>query len=370
MGERTGRERAVDDLDLSPRRRPGFTVHVDLCTWDLTVFRVDPAGGGRSVFVARREDEVRDFLRRLDAGRRDADLLAALARPPRRRLARPPRPRRDLRLGVEHEYRVHGPDGPVDFRAVVDGLDLGVRADPTDPHAQRGRWGGVVTADGAEAEVATPPVLAGPGATAEVAALARRGRDALRAALGEDHRLEGYSTHLNVSAPRRGDRRLAMLFATVFAPSLMLLLDRTTSPGLLVRPRPGRLELGGEFCEGEDLEVALVFALGAVRAAHGLPGRAARRLAVDVTLEPARERYGWYVDRRAVGADLYERGRGTPLSRTRSGQVVTAGRHLEQTWALARDRLDGLVGDDLLARVDTVVHGTGALPRGQEGTAS
>ncbi|WP_377645329.1 hypothetical protein [Oryzobacter terrae] len=374
MGEHTRPGPAGQALDLAPRRRGGFTVTVDLCTWDLTVFRVHPDAGGRPVFVARREDEVRDFLRDLDAGRRDADLLAALARPPRRRLARPPRPRRDLRLGVEHEYRLHGPEGRVDVRGVIDGLDLGVRADPTDPHAQRGPWGGVVTADGAEAEVATPPVVAGPGAAADVVELARRGRDTLErslaAALGGGHHLEGYSTHLNVSAPRWGDRGLATTFATVFAPALMLLLDRPTSPGLLVRPRPGRLELGGEFCDGEELEVALVFALGAVLACRGRQGRAARRLAVDLALQPARERYGWYVDRRSVGADLYEGGRGTALSRRGSGEVVTAGRHLEQAWALARARLAPLVGDDELARVDAVVGGTAPLPRPQEGEAS
>lgn len=370
MGERTGPDPDVEGLDLRARRRPGFTVSVDLCTWDLTVFRVEPATGGRPVFVARREDEVRAFLRDLDSGHRDADLLAALARPPRRRLARPPRRRRDLRLGVEHEYRVHGPDGRVDFREVVGNLDLGIRADPTDPRAQRGPWGGVVTADGAEAEVATPPVVVGVGAAAAVVALARSGRGVLETALGDGHQLEGYSTHLNVSAPRRGDRRLATLFATVFAPAVMLLLDRPTSPGLLVRPRPGRLELGGEFCDGDELEVALTFALGGVLACRGRHGVSARRLALDVDLEPARERYGWYVDRRAAGHDLYALGRGTPLSRTRSGEVVTAGRHLEQTWGLARARLGGLVGAEELARVDAVVGSADPLPRPQEGDAS
>jgi hypothetical protein len=35
-----------------------------------------------------------------------------------------------------------------------------------------------------------------------------------------------------------------------FAPALMFLLDAATSPGLLVRPRHGRLEFGGEYAEG------------------------------------------------------------------------------------------------------------------------
>jgi hypothetical protein len=369
VGEHTGPDLSGYELDLRPRQRPGFSVRVHLCTWDLVVLRVDPAEGGRPVFVVKDEDDVRTFLRELDSGRRDLDLATALRRPPWRRLQRPPRRRSGARLGVEHEYRVHGPEGLLDVRDVVDDLDLGVRADPTDPHAQRGAWGGVVTADGAEAEVATPPVAVAPGAVADVVALAARGRGILAAALGEDHHLEGYSTHLNVSAPRRGDVRLATRFATTFAPSLMLLLDRTTSPGLLVRPRPGRLELGGEFADGVDLEVALTFALGAVLASGGRR-REVARLRVEVGLERAVERYGWYVDRAAFGCDLYDLGRDAPLRLHGSRTTVTAGTHLERSWAIARDRLTGTLGPDELARVDAVVGGAAALPRRHDGVES
>lgn len=371
MAERTRADVASFALDLRPREREGFSVAVHLCTWDLVVFRVDPDGGGPPVFVARSEHDVRDFLRDLDRGARDAELLAALRRRPRARLTRRPRRAHALRLGVEHEYRVHGPGGIVDVRTVIDGLDLGVRADPTDPHAQRGTWGGIVTADGAEAEVATPPVLVGPGAVARVADLAMLGRAHLAAALGVDHRLEGYSTHLNVSASRHGERSRAALFARTFAPALMLLLDRPTSPGLLVRPRPGRLELGGEYADGGDLEVALLFALGATLAlGSARDRRSCRALTLDLVAEPARERYGWYVDRRAAGPDLYALGRDTPLRRSATGVIVTAGRHLEDAWAVARARLVGLLPDEELVRVDDVVGGTPFLPRPQDGVAS
>lgn len=380
MGDRTRPDLSGYALDLRPRARPGFSVRPHLCTWDLVVLRVEAVGGGSPVFVAKDDGGVRDFLRDLDAGRLDADLLAALRRPPRRRLGRPPRrrlgrgPRRGSgrRLGIEHEYRVHGADGPIDVRDHLDDLDLGVRADPTDPHAQRGPWGGVVTADGAEAEVATPPVTVAPGAVAEVAGLAAAGRDVLAEALGHGHRLEGYSTHLNVSAPRRGDVRLATRFATTFAPPLMLLLDRTTSPGLLVRPRPGRLELGGEFADGADLEVALTFALGAVlaSAARGRGRRQVTGLRVEVDLEPARERFGWYVDRSAVGCDLYALGRTAPLRLVAAGGSITAGEHLERTWELARARLVGVLDDEAIGLVDDVVTGSAPLPRPQDGVAS
>ncbi len=92
---------------------------------------------------------------------------------------------------MEHESAVRGPDGPVDFRTVVDTLDLGVRADPRTPTRKRCPWGGVVTADGMEAEVATPPVDIAPGVAAQVVALAEKGRSVLEEALGDGHALEG-----------------------------------------------------------------------------------------------------------------------------------------------------------------------------------
>lgn len=357
-------------VDLRPRVRPGFTVSAHLCTWDLVVLRVDGDASVSPVFVAKAHHELRAFFEDLDAGRRDADLAASLRRPPRRSLRRPPRRPHLDRAGVEHEFSVRGPDGPVDFRTVVDALDLGVRADPTDPHAQRCPWGGVVTADGAEAEVATPPVDISPGAAAQVVALARKGRSVLEEALGDGYALEGYSTHLNISAPRRGDRILARRFATVFAPSLMLLLDRPHSPGLLVRPRPGRLELGGEFADGTHLQVALTFAIGAVLAATHMGRRGSRELMVEVDLREAVQRYGYYVDRRAVGCDLYELGRSAPLTVAGSGARRSAGDHLDLTWGVARGALAGLVGDDDLSAVDAVVGGSTPLPHPQEGTAS
>lgn len=370
----TGPDLSAYAVDLRPRHRSGFVAAVALCTWDLVVFRVDAVAGGSPVFVAKASDRVPGFLQDLDDGALDADLVQMLRRPPRRMLVRAPRRRRPLRVGVEHEYVVRTVSGILDFRTVVSDLSFGVRADPMDPLAQRCPWGGVVTADGREAEIATPPVVLSPGAPATVRALADTGRSTLEAILeempGSDATLEGYSTHVNVSARRRGDRTLATRFASVFAVPLMLLLDRPTSPGLLVRPRPGRLELGGEYCEGEALEVALTFAVGAVLACRGLPWRQARELELDVTLVPAVERFGWFVGRSAAGVDLYGLGREAPLSRSRSGSAVTAGHQLEQTWAIARRTLAGRFGSCDLAKVDAVVAGPSPLPRPQDGVAS
>ncbi len=55
-------------------------------------------------------------------------------------------------------------------------------------------------------------------------------------------------------------------------------------------------------------------------------------------MEPAIERYGWYVDRGAVGEDLYGRGRSTRLP-LEAGGSITAQHHLEAAWDAARAAL-------------------------------
>ncbi len=76
-------------------------------------------------------------------------------------------------IGVEHEYQVFGADGrQVDFRALIHSLEWdGLRLDPGDPNAYRLRAGLVVTADGMEAETASPPVETATGFADEVVGL-------------------------------------------------------------------------------------------------------------------------------------------------------------------------------------------------------
>lgn len=56
----------------------------------------------------------------------------------------------------------------------------------------------------------------------------------------------------------------------------MLLLDRASSSGIYLRPRPGRLEICGEFADGVRLRAVSAFVAGSVRAtARGLGGERA-----------------------------------------------------------------------------------------------
>jgi hypothetical protein len=113
----------------------------------------------------------------------------------------------DRWVGVEHEFETRRDDAPVDFRQHVTGLAVGrPHFDPGDPCARRLDWGGVITADGREAEIATPPRSAGPGSSTTLELDTRRATEELRAALAATApgvELKGYSTHLSVECDDR-----------------------------------------------------------------------------------------------------------------------------------------------------------------------
>ena len=144
-----------------------------------------------------------------------------------------------------------------------------------------------------------------------------------------DHQLIGYSTHISVSWTVRRDDLLARTWARVFAPVLMLMLDQPTSPGLVVRPRPGRLELCGDYAIDDQLAAALAFAAASVRTVQRIPRHELRKWFVEMSLQPSLDRYGWYIDRMAFsGSDMYRLGRSTPLQR--HGGTVSAGQHFDE----------------------------------------
>jgi hypothetical protein len=271
-------------------------------------------------------------------------------------------------LGLELEFSVRSARGSrVHFGSLIHRLALdGTALDPGDPNAYWCSWGGVITSDGAEAEIATPPVRARPGFAARLEAWAHTGEAELRRAVPRGVELDGYSAHFSAAMPARLNDRVSRLYAETFAAGLMLLMDRADSPGLLVRPRPGRTELCGEFIKDEPLAAAAAFAAGSTRAcAAAVRRRSARtaRTALPPRLEvrPARavHRYGWYVDRAAFGTDLHAASRRALLRRA-SGGTICAQSHLELAWAAARQALaDDAAAPDLQAAEAMV---TGSLP--------
>lgn len=264
-------------------------------------------------------------------------------------------------VGVEREYAVERDGAPVDARSLLPTVaGLGRALDPGDARARRGPWGGAVTADGRHAEVATPPVTLGPGCTHHALALAAGGAAHLSVRLPVGYTLVGYSTHVSVEVPDRHVVAVARLVARRLALPLMLLLDRADSPGLLVRPRPGRLEIGGEFAAGEQLRAAMAMAIGITLLAERRCHLAGRLMPLAGTprarTERAVERFGWYVDRKAFGHDLYRDGRATVIGRT------TAGDALARTWGAARPFAADVLAADEVALVDDAVAGRAPLP--------
>jgi len=268
-------------------------------------------------------------------------------------------------VGLEHEYQVFRRGAQLDFRELIDSFGLGVRfLDPSDPNAYHLPSGAMLTCDYREAEIATPPVRCGPGFAREVEGRARAERGALELLLAPGTELVGYSTHVSISMADALTEQAALLYARTFAPALMLLLNGTASPGLLVRPRPGRLELCGEFIEGERLRAVLTFALGsALACAAAVDGLAGSEVPPEVRLriDPAYERYGWYIDRRGAGADLHVLGRRTPLPLAEGG-VIDAQIHLERAWRAARRALGRAISRDDADPVERMVSGIVSLP--------
>ncbi len=267
-------------------------------------------------------------------------------------------------LGVEHEYFVGRGDDAVDFRFVVHGLDLGRRwLDPGDTDAYRLPTGVMVTADGPEAEIALPPLYCTPGFARRAAHLSSMARRELFDPMAPNMTFRGFSTHLSVSG-EIGDA-FALRWAGIFAPGLMLLMARPDSPGLLVRPRPGRLEIGGEYVVGKQLRIAALYMVGSVRAclASSNPTDLPESISMDLLPDP--HRFGWMVPRAGFGLDLYEFGRDAEL-KLESGSMTTAQTQLAACWKVAGATLGDDAGGADLREVDDVVYGEDPLPLRQE----
>jgi hypothetical protein len=258
-------------------------------------------------------------------------------------------------VGLEHEYRLAN-DESVDFRTLIHNLGLAnPRLDTSDLNAYRLSCGALLTRDGREAELALPPTSQEAGFTCLVEARQRTALAQLKQFLPAEMHTQGYSTHISVSMDPKYGERLALLFARTFAPALMLLMDKRDSPGLLIRPRPKRIEFGGEYVAGLRLRAALAMAVGSVRAC--LSEKHSPMLALRLMLDD--HRYGWYVDRHAFGPDLYREGRRTRL-RLADGGSITAQEQLEASWSIAREALSEFASDADLLSADQMV--TGSLP--------
>lgn len=243
-----------------------------------------------------------------------------------------------------------------------------LRLDPGDPNAIRLPSGMALTADEREAEVASPPVPMRRGFVTEIGAWSEHGAMALRGLLPPAVSIEGASTHLSFSIDDSKADSIVELYTRRFAPSLMLLAERPDSHGVMVRPRPGRLELCTEFAGGERLAQVTAFAAASVQACARAvgPGRADELPpAVSGGFRHPHQRAGVEIRRTAFGPDLHTEGRAAVLELAGGGQM-TAGAHLRQAWGAIRRHADGLCDRRLLSALDRLAAGPEPLPRAAE----
>jgi hypothetical protein len=204
------------------------------------------------------------------------------------------------RVGVEHELQLWRGHEQVDFRQWIATLAGTIRPlDPGDPRARRLPSGVAVTADGREAELATPPLPVDDGAADRTDQLLRTERTELRdraAAYGVDG-VTGFSTHLNVSVPDDEVVAIGHRLARTCLTSLAALTEPPGSMGVFVRPRRGRLEVGCDYVEGWRLIAALELLTACV---EGLASGSSGPTGPAPRLMPSREKFGWFLSPQQV----------------------------------------------------------------------
>ena len=216
-------------------------------------------------------------------------------------------------VGVEHEYAVHLGGRPVDFRRIIHDVaatDPRVRLEPAQGY--RLPEGSLLSTDGWYAEVATPPESLDERAPTRLANGAFDAQERLRRlveryarGLGLEFELTGYSTHLSAhTTPARPARSFARPAARAAGPLFLALMARPESNGILVRPRPRRLEIAGDYVEEPDvLRAALTLLVATVLSfqERPLPSDALAEID-DGVLRPSRIRSGVRVSPRALVA--------------------------------------------------------------------
>lgn len=228
---------------------------------------------------------------------------------------------------------------PVDFRPLLEALVPHiVPLDPADPRARRLPSGLALTADGWEAELVTPALPSHQRAwqaAADMVAEERRRLESELSAHLDEPRTQGFSTHINVSVDDAEVVEVAREFARRCAPAVMAVTELPDSPGLLVRARRGRLEVGTEYVDGARLVAAVAAVTEGVQALRS-PER--RPPVVVRELQPAREKFGWFVP--AHGRSRLPLGELAPVRAADSAgveppaaQVDTRARLVQGTWA-------------------------------------
>ncbi|HLF71389.1 MAG TPA: hypothetical protein VI759_04490, partial [Dehalococcoidia bacterium] len=221
----------------------------------------------------------------------------------------------------------------------------------------------VITCDDAEAELACPPLPLAPGFVAQIAAWSGAATSQLRAVLPNDVAIEGYSTHLSAAMPHELDDAAIEAYARRFGLALLRGFDLPGAYGIYLRPRPGRLELCGDYIDGERLAAVAALFAGSVRSFWG-DGAAVP--ALDLQMTRATGRPGVYIGKRAAfGFDAMAPGRKVELP-LEGGGSIPVDAQLRLAGQAASSALDGIATAEDLDAARRLIAGeslNGAVPR-------
>lgn len=272
-----------------------------------------------------------------------------------------------MTLGVEQEFELFDRGRQLDFRTEFPRLIRRAASIPfrNCESAALVEAGYMLCCDGRDAEFATAPIELKGSGPIDLANEVVRCRGHLLQTLRKLglREVRGYSTHLSISAPAGRERELAEAAAVRIGPALILLMEGPRSPGLLIRTRRGRLEVGSEYMDDEQrLAAAVVLLAGLVHAY--LYHQAAWEQLPALKLkhwEEAITRPGLYLPHDAYGASIHALGRAASLDREGGGSL-TAGGVLEACAALAKCELEGLTSPESLRTLERALDQPALLP--------
>lgn len=267
---------------------------------------------------------------------------------------------RPMMVGIEQEFDLSDGERDLDFRGLYPHIVAKARAFPfrNSDGAALVEAGYMLGCDGKEAEFATAPIHLendGPVAAAREAIRCRIHMLQLLRGVGVPV-IRGYSTHLSVSVPAGREPEIAQALSFTIGPALVMLLEARSSPGLLLRPRRGRIEVGSEYVDDErQLAAAITLLAGAVHAYLSNEERWNQLPRLKrAKWEEANIRPGIYLPRDAYGESIHDLGTHAQLE-LEDGGCVEAGDLLRVCGDLAIAELAGVVDEHSLRALAGVI---------------
>jgi hypothetical protein len=238
--------------------------------------------------------------------------------------------------------------------------------------------GGAVYFDTGVIEVATPIIEIEPGCAVRAGRTLWEQIEYVRGELDDWEkknrqrvRLEGFSTHYNVSVPAErqftagGMRRLARMLTYLLHPPVMLLATNRLSTGVGVRPRGNRLEVTADFTPDPDLMIATASLItGMILAVlewpvHTLAELQRRGFPVIAGFRPCKHtsRQGFLARHICFPRNPYAADVNAPDWKLRDGRVCSLRQIASEIAAPFRSAIRAVTDDDALLHIYEVLAG-------------